>query len=127
MAALSLALSIIWCGIVTSPTNWPRRPLSALSETSGHFDGVNGHVSISLTKLEEGLNINGINGGVELGFSGTVNAALDVHGINGGVSSDFPLTVVGEMKRGEMRGTIGSGGPSITVKGINGGVQIKRR
>jgi hypothetical protein len=72
------------------------------------------------------LAVSGINGGVELGFSGKVDAQLDVHGVNGGVNSDFPLTVVGEMKRGELRGTIGAGGPQISVKGINGGVHIKR-
>ncbi len=92
------------------------------------INGINGRVSVSLTRLgEDGLEVHGINGGVELGFVGNVNALLNVNGINGGVSSDFPLTVVGEMKRGEMRGTIGSGGPKITVHGINGGVQLKRR
>ncbi|MEP7271808.1 MAG: hypothetical protein ABI882_09905 [Acidobacteriota bacterium] len=93
-----------------------------------NINGINGHVSVSLTRLgEKGLEVHGINGGVELGFLGSVNASLDVNGINGGVSSDFPLTVLGEMKRGEMRGTIGSGGPRINVHGINGGVQLKRR
>lgn len=100
----------------------------AEAASATRLNGINGHVSIALSKLgSEGLDINGINGGVELSFIGTVNAAIDVHGINGGVSSDFPMTVIGEMKRGEMRGTIGSGGPSIVVKGINGGVQLKRR
>ncbi len=96
--------------------------------SAAEIKGVNGHVTVSLSRLAaEGLTVSGINGGVEIGFTSGVNAALDVHGINGGVSSDFALTVIGEMKRGELRGTIGSGGPSITVKGINGGVQIKRR
>ena len=93
-----------------------------------NINGINGHVSVALTKIgPEGLRVNGINGAVELGFQGTINAVLDVHGINGGVNSDFPVVVVGEVKRGELKGTLGSGGPSIVVNGINGSVQLKRR
>jgi hypothetical protein len=95
--------------------------------TATEIKGINGGVSVALSRVgEQGLAVSGINGGVELGFSGKVDAQLDVHGVNGGVNSDFPLTVVGEMKRGELRGTIGAGGPQISVKGINGGVHIKR-
>lgn len=93
-----------------------------------NLNGINGHVSVGLTKIgPEGLKVNGINGAVELGLQGTINAQLDVHGINGAVNSDFPVVVVGEMKRGELKGTLGAGGPSIVVNGINGSVQLKRR
>jgi len=92
------------------------------------LNGINGRVSVSLTKIgAEGLNVNGINGAVELGFQGTINANLDVHGINGSVNSDFPVVVLGEVKRGELRGTLGAGGPTIVVKGINGSVQLRRK
>ena len=91
------------------------------------ISGVNGRVVVGLARLgANGLRISGINGGVELAFSGTVDAQIDVRGVNGGVNSDFPMTVVGEIKRGELKGTIGAGGPKIDVSGINGGVQIKR-
>lgn len=91
------------------------------------ISGVNGRVTVSLTKLsEQGLKVHGINGGVEIGFVGKIDAQLDVHGTNGGVNSDFPLTVIGELRHGELRGTIGAGGPRISVQGVNGGVQIKR-
>jgi len=92
------------------------------------ISGVNGRVTVGLARLgENGLKVSGINGGVELAFAGQINAQIDVHGVNGGVNSEFPMTVVGEMKRGELKGTIGSGGPRIEVSGINGGVALKRQ
>jgi DUF4097 and DUF4098 domain-containing protein YvlB len=91
------------------------------------ISGVNGRVVVGLKRLgENGLRISGINGGVELAFSGQVDAQIDVRGVNGGVNSEFPMSVIGEIKRGELKGTIGSGGPKIDVSGVNGGVQIKR-
>ena len=91
------------------------------------ISGVNGRVVVGLTRLgENGLRISGINGGVELAFSGQIDAQIDVRGVNGGVNSEFPMSVVGEIKRGELKGTIGSGGPKIDVSGVNGGVHIKR-
>ena len=91
------------------------------------ISGVNGRVVVGLTRLgENGLRISGINGGVELAFSGQVDAQIDVRGVNGGVNSEFPMSVIGEIKRGELKGTIGAGGPKIDVSGVNGGVQIKR-
>jgi DUF4097 and DUF4098 domain-containing protein YvlB len=96
--------------------------------TATEISGVNGRVTVGLTKLSaSGLKVSGINGGVDLAFAGQIDAQIDVRGVNGGVNSEFPMTVVGEMKRGELRGTIGAGGPRIDVSGINGGVQLKRQ
>lgn len=89
--------------------------------------GINGHVSVALTSLgEDGLHISGINGGVELRIPANTNAELDVRGTNGGVDSELQMMTTGTPRRGELRGTIGSGGPRIDVSGVNGGIRIKR-
>ncbi len=95
--------------------------------TATEISGINGRTTISLMRLGEGgLRVSGINGGIEIGLPASTNAALDVHSVNGGIDSDLPITVIGEVKRGQLRGNIGSGGPQITITGINGGVVLRR-
>lgn len=89
--------------------------------------GINGRVSVSLASLgEDGLRINGINGGVELRIPANTNAELDVTGTSGGVDSELQMMTTGTLRHGELRGTIGSGGPRINVNGVNGSIHIKR-
>jgi DUF4097 and DUF4098 domain-containing protein YvlB len=99
----------------------------AQAGTATVINGINGGIRISLARLGEGgLRVNGINGGVEIGFPESMNADVDVSSVNGSVDSDLPITLLGELKRGQLRGTIGSGGARITISGINGRVQLRR-
>ncbi|MGE0129692.1 MAG: DUF4097 domain-containing protein [Blastocatellales bacterium] len=99
----------------------------AQAGTATNLKGINGRVTLSLLRLGEGgLRVSGINGGIEIGLPSATNAEIDVHGVNGGINSDLPITVVGEMKRGQLRGRVGEGGPPITITGINGGVTLRR-
>jgi hypothetical protein len=94
---------------------------------ASEIGGINGQTTISIAKLGPGgLKVSGINGRVELGLPTDINANVDVSGVNGGVNSDIPLAVIGEMRRGQLKGTLGSGGASIAISGINGGVHLKR-
>lgn len=95
--------------------------------TASQLSGINGGVRVSLLRLgPEGLRVSGINGGVEVGLPDGTNADIDVSGTNGGVDSDLPLAVIGEVKRGQLKGTLGSGGTPIRVSGVNGGVKLRR-
>jgi len=99
----------------------------AQAGTATEINGINGHTTISLLRLGEGgLRVSGCNGGVSIGLPVSTNANINVHGINGGVDTDLPITITGEIKRGQLTGTIGSGGPRIEITGINGGVQLRR-
>ncbi|MCI0659826.1 MAG: hypothetical protein L0220_02015 [Acidobacteria bacterium] len=99
----------------------------AQAGTATHINGINGHTTISLLRLGEGgLRVSGCNGGVSIGLPVSTNANIRVHGINGGVDTDLPITLTGEIKRGQLTGTIGSGGATIEITGINGGVQLRR-
>lgn len=99
----------------------------AQAGTATQLSGINGRTSVALLRLGDGgLRVSGINGGVEIGLPVTTNAEIDVSGTNGGVNSDLPITVIGEMKRGQLRGTLGAGGPAIKVSGVNGGVTLRR-
>jgi DUF4097 and DUF4098 domain-containing protein YvlB len=99
----------------------------AQAGTATELSSINGRVSLSLLRLGEGgLRVSSVNGGVEIGLPASTNAEVDVRSVNGGIDSDLPITVQGEMKRGQMRGTIGAGGPQITVTSVNGGVTLRR-
>lgn len=99
----------------------------AQAGTATNINGINGGIRISLARLGEGgLRVNGINGAVEIGFPESINADVDVSSVNGSVDSDLPITLLGELKRGQLKGTIGSGGARITISGINGRVQLRR-
>jgi DUF4097 and DUF4098 domain-containing protein YvlB len=112
-------------GIVISGINGRVDVAQAGSATN--LSGINGGIRISLTSLGEGgLHVSGINGGVELGFPESIDADVDVSAVNGSVDSDLPITLLGELKRGQLKGTIGSGGKRISISAINGRVQLRR-
>jgi len=99
----------------------------AQAGTATQLSSINGRVSLSLLRLGEGgLKVSSVNGGVEIGLPSATNAEVDVRSVNGGINSDLPITVVGEMKRGQLRGRVGDGGPPITITSVNGGVTLRR-
>jgi hypothetical protein len=57
------------------------------------------------------------------------NAELAAETTNGGLSIDFPVTVQGQLSGLNRRisTTLGSGGPRLHVRTVNGGVSIAKR
>lgn len=98
----------------------------AHAQTIQQLSGINGRVTVGVTRLDEtGLNMSGINGKVVLRFAEQVNANISVSGINGHVFTDVGnLTIEGKMSPSNFRGRIGSGGPMISVSGVNGNVNL---
>ncbi|MGW8370199.1 MAG: DUF4097 family beta strand repeat-containing protein [Gammaproteobacteria bacterium] len=65
------------------------------------------------------------NGGIIMRIPEDFSARLDVETVNGAINSDFPVTREGN-RRNEISATLGSGGPLIRARAVNGGVQIRR-
>ncbi len=85
------------------------------------------HVRLSGARWEgAGLDVETTNGGVTLGVPASYSAALEVHTQNGGIRTDIPMTVQGRVDR-ELRTTLGSGGPLLKLRTVNGGVRINAR
>ena len=85
------------------------------------------HVRLSGARWEgAGLDVETTNGGVTLGVPASYSAALEVHTQNGGIRTDIPMTVQGRVGR-ELRTTLGSGGPLLELRTVNGGVRINAR
>jgi DUF4097 and DUF4098 domain-containing protein YvlB len=99
----------------------------AQAGTATRLSSINGGISVSLLRLGEGgLRVSSVNGGVKIGLPSETSAEIDVNSINGGIDSDLPITVIGEMKRGQLRGRVGDGGPPINISSVNGGVTLRR-
>lgn len=95
--------------------------------TIADLSSINGGVSVTMTKLSEsGLRVSSVNGGVEIGVRSEINADVEVRSVNGGIDTDLPISVQGEMKRGQLVGKIGSGGTPIKITSVNGGVKLRR-
>lgn len=102
-----------------------------LDDVSGRIVGrtANGGVTVRLSGARwegAGLDVETTNGGVTLTMPRDYSAALEVGTVNGGLRSDFPVTLPGGRGR-ELRTTLGSGGPLIKVRTVNGGVRLQTR
>ena len=98
---------------------------SAMGRAS--FKGINGNMVVGLKKInEEGVNISGINGNIELQVASDLNADFDAKGMNGRVTSDLPNVSIDKTKHGNYWARIGTGGIGITAKGINGNIRLTR-
>ena len=99
----------------------------AQSTGSAELKGINGNVAVGFKQLDsQGVDLSGINGNIELKLDANVNADLEAHGMNGNVISDLPGVVVDKRKHGRYTAQIGSGGNSISARGINGNIRLTR-
>ena len=106
----------------------------SLVDVSGDVQGrtTNGGLRVLLEGSRwdgEGLNVETTNGGVYMELPAGYNAELHTETRNGGLDIDFPVTVRGRLSdvRRRIDTTIGSGGPPLSVRTVNGGVRIVRR
>ena len=93
---------------------------------SADLRGINGNVVLALKQLNlDAVSLSGINGNIELRLAAGVNGYLDVKGINGQLVAEGASVTIEKGKRGRYWAQIGSGGNSITAKGINGNIRLK--
>jgi DUF4097 and DUF4098 domain-containing protein YvlB len=55
-----------------------------------------------------------------------LNADVTAKTQNGEISTDFPVTVLRRVSRKQLNGTIGSGGRTLSIKTVNGSIQLRR-
>jgi hypothetical protein len=106
----------------------------SLTDVAGDVRGstVNGGVTVRLEGRQwegAGLDVTTTNGGVRMSLPDGYSAELAAETTNGGLDIDFPITVQGGLTQINRRivATLGSGGPRLHVRTVNGGVAIVRR
>ena len=103
-----------------------RAELGQVNEAA-NIDGINGSVVVGLGKLDErGVQIHGVNGGIELKLATGLNADLTAKGMNGNVKSEISEVTVEKENWSRYSARIGKGGPEIEISGINGNVRLTR-
>lgn len=85
-----------------------------------------GGVDLELMVVPQDTDIDTGSGGVRLALPAGANADVDIETGSGGISSDFPVTME-EMRRRELRGRIGQGGPKIRISTGSGGARLVKR
>ena len=106
---------------------------------------VNGSVRVTTTGLAEASTVNGsvyvemgradwndeldfstVNGGITLILPAQLNTEINASTVNGDLVTDYPLTVSGRFGPRRMRGTIGSGGRSLSLSTVNGEIKLRK-
>ncbi len=94
---------------------------------SADFNNINGKVEAVIANLnKDGIEVHQINGNVDLKFMDDVNVNVEAHGLNGRVNAELPNVQVTEQKHNNYRAKIGSGGPEINVREMNGNLTLLR-
>lgn len=91
---------------------------------AAELSGINGNIEITMAQLVKGVQVNGINGSLDLRFAGEVNADLEVHGVNGNINPELPNVTIKEQKRGRLEARVGTGGSAIEISGVNGNIHL---
>ncbi len=89
---------------------------------------VNGSIMARLGRADWNaeLDFKTVNGGITLDLPADLNADVTAKTQNGEISTDFPLTLLGRISRKQLNGTIGSGGRALSLKTVNGSIQLRR-
>jgi hypothetical protein len=90
---------------------------------------VNGSVHATIQHLinsTEPLELETVNGSVQLEAPSDLSADVDAETTNGGIESDFPLTISKGMIGKHIHGTVGQGGRKVQLHTTNGSVRLRK-
>jgi len=106
---------------------------------------VNGSVRVTTTGLAEASTVNGsvyvemgradwdndldfstVNGGITVVLPSVLNTEIRASTVNGDMTTDYPLTITGRFGPRRMRGTIGTGGRTLSLSTVNGEIRLRK-
>ena len=97
--------------------------------TASSIQTVNGKIRGTFTRgtWDGKMDIETVNGGVDLTFPSSLSATISGETVNGSISSeDFPVTIAGKWGPKSFTGRIGSGASELSIQTVNGGITLKR-
>jgi DUF4097 and DUF4098 domain-containing protein YvlB len=97
------------------------------STGTARAETVNGGITARLGRADWAgtLKLETVNGGIEVTMPEGLSADVRASTVNGDISTDFPLAVTGKIARRKLEGTIGSGGRTLEMKTVNGGITLR--
>jgi Putative adhesin len=98
-------------------------------QSSGRFNAktTNGNLLLELRELGDGapMNLETVNGSVELGLPSDARADLNISNMNGDMYSEVPVTSAAALPGARaFHGTLGHGGGAISLRTVNGGIRL---
>jgi len=101
-----------------------------IGQAVGRFEAtsISGSVKATVAQISAGgITIDSISGGVTLRLNEAVNAEIHASHYSGEVYLNVPNVVIqGKMTPSEVRGLIGSGGPTISISNVSGSITLQR-
>jgi hypothetical protein len=92
----------------------------------GVANTVNGSIAVTMGRADwTEANFKTVNGGITLKLPATFGAELTASTVNGDIRSDFPISTT-TIDRRSVRGTIGGGGPKVTITTVNGSITLQK-
>lgn len=86
---------------------------------------INGTLNARFTQLGKSVDLNSVNGSVDLTIPSDSNAEVEANTVSGGIHNDFGLHVNNHRFVGhDLRGELGNGGPEIRINNVNGRIDI---
>ena len=87
---------------------------------------VNGRLDARFNQLPKDIELNSVNGGLELTIPSDSNAEVEANTVSGGIDNDFGLHVNRHQIVGQsLRGDLGNGGNRIKLSNVNGRIEIR--
>lgn len=91
------------------------------------LNSVNGRVFAEMQSPKHSVNLETVNGSVEMRLPSDAVAEITASTVHGGISNEFNIPVNRERWVGsELRARLGEGGPAVKLSAVNGGIQIRR-
>src|SRR5262245_40670661 len=98
---------------------------NVVGKVNGSTSG--GSISASFSSpLADDVRLETSGGGVTMRVTADSAFNLDASTSGGGVSSDLPVTVVGAIARGHLKGAVNGGGKSAVLRTSGGGIHVKK-
>ncbi|MBM3874655.1 MAG: DUF4097 domain-containing protein [Verrucomicrobia bacterium] len=133
-AGARLDVKVVNAGVITQGITGPANveavngnlDLAGLT-AGGRFKTVNGSIdaTFSAVAARDDITIETVNGNVDLSLPADATFSLTARTINGGMRCAFPLDK-SKNSRTEVVGTVGSGGAAVTLKSVNGNLQVRK-
>jgi DUF4097 and DUF4098 domain-containing protein YvlB len=88
---------------------------------------VNGSIRVRTTvSSSDDLEYETVNGSITVEMPANTNARVDLRTVNGRIASDFPLTLEGSINPRRIMAAIGTGGPELRIRTVNGSIRLEK-
>lgn len=83
-----------------------------------------GSTYVKYSEFNSNVKINSSSGSVKIILPSNAEFSLEADSSSGGIDCDFPITITEKVKRNLLKGTVGDGNNSISIRTSSGGIDI---